>query len=249
MNIANVVLGDVGCKPNWSRFCVWLKTRSPNIVTLQKIGSSEPFPEDALCKSGYESWFLDHDRYYRGVAVLVQHDFLSRHDLPSPKVRDCELWGDDRNESRFLTLSIGNLSISSVYAPYDQKARVPWLNGLRNHVDKEGYAQLNTLLCGDFNVKFRADGPYGTGYSKAHQDVLESLMSLGFRDLYREKNPNEKGHTRGYDKKPKGTSRLHLILASARLAQSCRNVRLDDNPALWPRTSAPPLIADLDVEP
>ena len=95
MKIANMVLGDVGCKPDWSKLCGWLKRRCPEIVTLQKIGPSEPSQEEALRKVGYEGWYLDHKKNYLGVAILMRHDFLSRHDPSPPVVLDRELPCDD----------------------------------------------------------------------------------------------------------------------------------------------------------
>ena len=77
MKITNVAVGNVGCKPNWSRLSNWLKRCRPDIVTLQKIGSAEPFPTEVFCKIDYESWFLDHNQNYLGVAVLAPRVFLA----------------------------------------------------------------------------------------------------------------------------------------------------------------------------
>ena len=65
-------------------------------------------------------------------------------------------------ESRFLTVRIGKLWVSSVYAPFSpvsptNEHRVAWLNRLRDHIRDRGYSSRDSLLCGDFNVM--ADGP------------------------------------------------------------------------------------------
>ena len=114
-----------------------------------------------------------------------------------------------------------------------------WLNRLRQHVYDKSYAHQSSLLCGDFNVKVKADGaPKGDRYSEQEQNVLEELMSLGFCDLYRHAHPNPEekpGCTRGYSEKyPKGQSRLHLV--------SC----LDVDSCPRPRKDAPPLVVDFD---
>ena len=248
MKITNVAVGNVGCKPNWSRLSNWLKRCRPDIVTLQKIGSAEPFPTEVFCKIDYESWFLDHNQNYLGVAVLAPRVFLSRCDVPA-KVRDCGLPSDDRNESRFLTVSIGNFWVSSFYAPYGLKRkslgkrgaierRVTWLNHLRDHVCSEG--QDRWVLCRDFNVK--ADGPpWGTGYYwQDEKDALEELLRVGFVDVYRRVHPcatKRRGWTRGYTEKDptKGDARLHLILASKSLAQRLRSACVDVESKPWPR--------------
>ena len=115
----------------------------------RKSVHGKDFPKSELCKIGYRSWFLPHDRYYHGVAILVHQDFLSRCNLPMPEMLDCELPGDDRNESRFLTVGIGKLWVSSVYAPFSPtiEHRVAWLNRLRDHVSSGGYLHHDSLLC------------------------------------------------------------------------------------------------------
>ena len=271
MRIANVAVG--GTKkygPYGPRLLDWLRdSRSdrPDIVTLQKVGPCQDLPEESLGDLGYESWPLWRtDESDLGVAVLSQR----RRSRSQPKVLCCELPGGQQRESRFLTVEVGDLWVSSVYAPYGPKygpkhgpkklgkkeaieRRVEWLNRLRRHVHEKGYADRLSLLCGDFNVKFKADGQRNGGfYSQKEEDALKELLDLGFCDLYRKthcdpgKHP---GRTRGYDESDEtdtgGTSRLHLILASKRLAPHLRDVRLDLR-VKRPRPDAPPLIVEFE---
>ena len=264
MKIANVALGNVGCKPDWLKLCCWLKGRCPDIVTLQKIGQGQPSREheNELRKIGYEGRFRYHNRNYLGVAILIHRSFLKRRGLSPSEVLYPELPDADineprfPNESRFLTVSIGNLWVSSVYAPYGPERlgergaierRIAWLNRLRDNIRVAG--NQHWLLCGDFNIK--ADGPpWGKYYSQDEEDALEELKNLGFCDLYRTmyRNSREKrGHTLGYSKEcPNGTSRLHLILANKRLAQRLRSAYVDIESESRPRKDAPPLVLDLD---
>ena len=261
MKIANVNAGNR--KLDWTRLRDWLKgqRQRPDIVTLQKIGPSEPPHEEELRNVGYKGWYLDHKKNYLGVAILAHRDFLSRHGLSPPKVIDCELPGDDEyeprfpNEARFLTVCIGNLWISSVYAPFCGKGldkrmaierRVAWLNRLRDHV--RGKDHERWMLCGDFNVK--ADGPpWKKGYSECEWRALDELLELGFSDLYRKAHPDPEakpGRTRGYDTHPEGTSRLHLILASESLARRLQSACVEVESKPWPLKGAPALIVELD---
>ena len=243
MNIANVALGNVGCKPDWSRLCNWLERRRPDIVTLQKIGPSKDIPKGALQKTGYKSRLLPSPHWYLGVAVL------SHRDLPEPEV----LPGlKQKEESRFLTVDIGGYRVSSVCAPFNKQAierRVAWLNQLREHVAIEGYADRQSLLCGDFNVM--ADGPpWREGYTQDEKEVLQELMDLGYCDLYRRAHPDhekKRGWTRGYseDSPSKGSNRLHLILASESLKRRLRSACVDVESRPWPRKDAPPLVVEL----
>ena len=208
----------------------------------------------------YEGWFRYHKETHLGVAILADHDFLSGHDLSPPKVLDCELPGDDEyesrfpNEARFLTVSIGNLWISSVYAPYGPEClgkpraierRVAWLNRLRDHVCGKDHDRW--MLCGDFNVK--ADGPpWGNFYSQKEKDALDEL---GFCDLYRKAHPcvtENPGLTRGYSEEDctKGSSRLHLMLASKSLVPRRLSARVEVESKPWPLKDAPALIVELD---
>ena len=263
MRIANVALD--ASKNYGSRLCDWLRDtppdRLPNIVTLQKIGKSEHFPTEALGDLGYESWPLwKKDASDLGVAVLSRR----RRGLSQPKVRCCELPGAEQREARFLTVEVGDLWVSSVYAPYGPKKpgkkeaierRVEWLNRLRRHVHEKGYADHRSLLCGDFNVKLDEKLGRSGDYTCYEQTELRALLKPngGFVDLYRQKHPDpgkKPGRTLRYPESDEtdtgGTSRLHLILASTSLAQCLRDARLDFEFSPRPRKDAPPLIVDLE---
>ena len=222
---------SVNGKKHWPAVCAWLRATLPDIGTLQKIGPEEHFPTQGLRDIGYEIEALPwRCRSDRGVAILTRCHLQ--------KQKECvrQLPDGESDESRFLTVRVGDLWVSSVYAPYgpspcDEQSskppheraidrRVAWLNRLRDHVDKEGYGSRDALLCGDFNVKVRADGPlekWDRYYSSQEQLELEKLLDLGFvdayRHLHRDRHENP-GRTYGYDRNPRGTSRLHLILAS-----------------------------------
>ena len=72
--------------------------------------------------------------------------------------------------------------------------RVEWLNRVRSHVEDNGYDRWDSVLCGDFNVKVKSDGPpTGDSYSERDQDALEELLSGGYCDLYRVAHPNSIG--------------------------------------------------------
>ena len=234
MKIANVATN--GMNKYGSVLCDWVRDRRPDIVTIQKIGPKEHFPEKELCKIDYNSEFLGHSCHYLGVAILSHRELLKK-----PKVQFCKLPGPE-GASRFLTVSIGDLWVSSVYVPPPSPTiarTVDWLNRLRDHVCDRGYAHRDSLLCGDFNV--RADD----ARKGKLQHALEELKSLGFVDLYRKAHPNREdrpGHTRGYGQKY--PSRLHLILASKSLAQCRPDVCLDVRSR--PRKDAPPLVVELE---
>lgn len=258
MRIANVALTNRNDAP---RVFHWLQTTDPDgrpdIVTIQKTGPKATFPERALSEIGYETCCPGGPEHYLGVAVL------SHRDLPPPETVDCGLPNATEGESRFLTVSIGSLWVSSVYVPYKVYVpyepeglrrpdvicrRVRWLNHLREHILDKGYDRRDTVLCGDFNVKFKADGPRKGPYGQDDEDALQAILNLGFVDLYRDTHPDPKkrpGRTHGYRRKFDGTSRLHLMLASRSVAR-CRRNWLDRDASSWPTKDGPPLVVDLD---
>ena len=262
MKIANVTLSSMNA--NRRELCGWLRNRRPDIVTLQKIGKEEDFGSNALRRIGYRSEFLGRKSHSDlGVAVLTHRK------LPKPEVCVRRLPGAAAEESRFLTVKIGDLRVSSVYAPYgppphaddsrpkSQQAinnRVKWLNRLRDYLRNCASASRHSLLCGDFNVKVKADGPLKkTGYYSAQeQDAFEGLLRIGFVDLYRKAHPcwqEMPGFTHGFSETfPQGTSRLHLVLGSAGLALRLRSACLDVQASPRPRKDSPPLVVDIDLD-
>ena len=228
----------------------WLAARKPDIVALQKISVSEAaFPTHALEEIGYHSAALGRtSRWDYGVAVL------SRRELPKPEVRFRGLPGQEADGARLLTVDIGEIRFSSIYAPYGNprkygnaqaiERRVAWLRHLRTHVREEGYARRPSLLCGDFNVLPDGRRPRpGSAYSQREQQELARLCELGFVDLYRQAHPDGKdGFNFGFRWLEEGTSRLHLVLGSKGVADRLRDAWVD----LDYRTEAAPVIVDLD---
>lgn len=228
----------------------WLAARKPDIVALQKIWVSEAaFPTLALEEIGYRSAaFGPTCESDYGVAVL------SRRELPQPEVRFRGLPCPEASGARLLTVDIGEIRFSSIYAPYGvpdkygkEKAidtRIAWLEYLRTHVREKGYAQRPSLLCGDFNVLPDGRRPRpGSAYSRREQQELARLCELGFVDLYRQAHPDgEDGFNFGFQWLEEGTSRLHLVLGSRSVADCLRDAWVD----LDYRTEAAPVIVDLD---
>ena len=249
MKIANLSVHTM--RTRWRDVRGWLQRRRPDIVALQKIGSKKDFPTEALLDIGYESTFLGRrSAADLGVAILRHRNF------PQPELLVRQLPGAEREEARFQTANVGGLWISSVYAPYGQGSkpqraiaqRVEWLNRLRDHLRDANYSQWDSVLCGDFNVKVRPDGPpRRPWYSEKEQVALEELLSLGFIDLYRVAHPDPKlepGFTFGFRWNPEGTSRLHLALASKSLAERLRKASIDFDAR--PRRDAAPLLVEFD---
>ena len=215
----------------------WLDKERPGVIALQKtLVREDDFPEEELGNHGYRVVsFGTGERWDWGVAILI------RDDLPPARGVVKGLHCPGVTGSRFLALDIGSLRVASIYAPYGPitgrpMRRIEWLQRLREHLYEKGYAGRDSLLCGDFNVKTKSDGPpKGSAYTEREQDELEKLLKLGFSDLYdqyrRDHSNVPEGFTFGFTKEnPRtGSSRLHLAIASKGLAERlvCASVDIE----------------------
>ena len=114
MRIATWCVDSINARLKY--LCHWLGRRKPDLVALQKtFASSDRFPQEALQQAGYESAFYTRDGEFNngwGVAVL------SRKTLPKPRILQEGLPGQEDRGARLLTVGVGDLEFSSVYALY-----------------------------------------------------------------------------------------------------------------------------------
>ena len=226
MRIATLMINGFGGK--LPRFRSWLEKQRPDIVALQKIGNKTEFPASEFRTICYRSSVLHKLSWWDGVAVLT------RNALGEPKECFRELRGAERDGSRLLTVEIGGVWFSSVYAPYGPitdkpTRRIEWLERLHEHLRAEGYATRDSLLCGDFNVKSDLELTCKGDYTRHEQRVLKEIYQLGFCDLYRRLYPDPDampGSTFGFHRDGK-RSRLHLAIASNGLAKRLVSASVD----------------------
>ncbi|MDE2921335.1 MAG: endonuclease/exonuclease/phosphatase family protein [Acidobacteriota bacterium] len=232
MRVATWCIG--GVRGYLDVLCHWLERRRPDVVALQKIRvSEEDFPTEALGRVGYRSAPLRRQSRF-GVALL------SRHGLPALEILDRGLpSGDSPDDDGFLTARIGDLVVSSVYAPYGNPAvrgkegalayKVAWLDRLIAHLKGRRIESDRSLLCGDFNVL--PDVPAERGVLNCtldEQKRLQTILETGFVDLYRRVNPvPEPGLNYGFNRRLPPTTRLQLVLGSESIADSVASERVD----------------------
>ena len=238
--------------------CHWLERRRPDVVALQKIRAPEAkFPTEELARVGYRSEALRRQSLF-GVALL------SRSDLPTPEILDRGLPGGDGQDDGLLTARVGDLVVSSVYAPYGNPKKrgfagalahkVAWLDRLIGHLGERRTASDRSVLCGDFNVLPCVPAkPRILNRTSEEKKRLRALLEVGFVDLYRYVNlPSEAGFNYDFNPRLEPTARLQLILGSEGVAESveCACVDLEYRAPLdelpgrtWPASA--PLIVDL----
>ena len=211
--------------------------RQPDIVALQKtFARSDRFPQEALQRAGYESVFYARDGEFQngwGVAVL------SRKALPKPWILQTGLLGKEDRGARFLTVGVGDLKFSSVYAPYGDpktngvdaaiRRKIAWMRRLRENVEKRFTRTGPCVLAGDFNVV--SDGPpvkRTVGYTQEERDEFNSLLDLGFVDLFRLRHPDSRtGCNYEFNIHKPVSTRLHRVLGSHAVASSVHEAWVD----------------------
>ena len=215
-----------GVRARLEVLCQWLKDCRPAVVALQKIQAPDGvFPAGALAQVGYRSEPLCRPASY-GVALLT------RSDLPKPQIQD-GLPGGDGQDDGLLTARVGDLVVSSVYAPYGNptangiagalKLKLAWLDRLNKYVAERGLGSGRSVLCGDFNVL--PDVPCKPGVLGVIPDEkrqLQAILDRGFDDLYRCANPNpsDEGFNIRSHLPSIPPARLQLVLGSESVAAS-----------------------------
>lgn len=266
MRVATWCIGGINSKLRYLRH--WLDDRKPDIVALQKtFAAPDRFPEDALRKSGYESVVHARDREFQngwGVAVLV------RVTLPKPKVLQVGLPGQTDPGARFVTVAVGDLEFSSVYAVYGNPAvnrfegalerKIEWMKQLHEHVGKRSNLCGGCVLAGDFNVVSEGPAlPKTLNYTSRERAELDAVLGLGLvdlYDLYRRRNPDiGTGCNYGFNTRQPPTSRLHRILGTKVVKDQLRDAWVDLeyrnavkglHGCTWPQSA--PVIVDLSSE-
>ena len=240
MRIATWSVNSVNCRLGY--LLHWLEKRQPHLVALQKLRISrkhhKKFPKQSIKDAGYHVKEHLADDQWGSVAILIRRDWI--RDRSGPKVRQTGLPGRE-TEGRLLTVDVGELRISSVYAPAaphgdknkDQirrsiKSKVEWLDDLAKHVADQHDRPKSTLLCGDFNVVL--DGRAKPKTLNRTEDERKALKSCGLVDLYRRahRDPGDKpGFNSGTPNTKSPDTRLHLILGTENVAAGLLSACVD----------------------
>ena len=171
-------------------------------MALQKtFAATDLFPGEALRQAGYESVVHTRDGEFQngwGVAVLI------RRTLPKPKILQIGLPGQQDPGARFVTVAVGDLEFSSVYAVYGNprlnglngamERKIAWMNQLREHVAKRSNLAGRCVLAGDLDVVSEGPALPGTlSQTSRERDALNAVLGLRPFDLYdshRHRQPN-----------------------------------------------------------
>jgi exodeoxyribonuclease-3 len=244
------------------RLLPWLDERRPDVVCLQETKLADAaFQEllgEELERRGY-AVATHGTAQWNGVALLssVGLEDVVRGLAGAPASIEAE--------ARMVTATCGGVRVSSVYVPNGRvpdsehyHAKLAWLAALREAVAAGPEA---AVVCGDMNVAPADADVFDPAAYAGHTHVtpperaaLAELGALGFRDVVRERWPDERIFTywdyrAGMFHKDLGM-RIDLILASGPVADRVRAAWVDRQArkGKGPSDHAP-VIVDLDEAP
>jgi exodeoxyribonuclease III len=235
----------------------WLKREQADILALQETKTKdEDFPVDEFAQLGYHVEFSGQPTY-NGVALI------SRQAMSDVRT-DIESFDDPQR--RVLAATIDGVRIHNLYVPNGQSVesdkyqyKMRWLDALKRQVQKELEEYPNSILLGDFNIapedRDVHDPAAWAGKvlcSDQEREALQALTSLGFQDVFRNFDQEEKSFSwwdyRAAAFRRNMGLRIDLILASGALKENCSVCRIDVEPRRLERPSDhTPVIAEFST--
>jgi exodeoxyribonuclease-3 len=244
------------------RLLPWLDQRRPDVVCLQETKlADDKFAEllhDELAERGY-AVAAHGEAAWNGVAIL------SRVGLEDVVAGIEGGPGFPHPEARALAATCGGVRVVSVYVPNGRSPgsehyayKLAWLQALRQMVAAGPEA---TVVCGDMNIApadedvFDPEAYVGqTHVTPPERAALAAIQELGFRDVVRDRWPDERVFTywdyrAGMFHKDLGM-RIDLVLATAPVAERVQAAWVDRHArkGKGPSDHAP-VIIDLDEAP
>ena len=244
------------------RLMPWLDERQPDVVCLQETKLADDafvaLLGEELARRGY-AVAVHGEATWNGVAIL------SRVGLDDVAAGLPDGPGFPHPESRAVSATCGGVRVVSVYVPNGRlpgsehyEYKLAWLSALREMLASSPGA---TIVCGDMNIApadadvFDPQAYVGqTHVTPPERAALAEIEALGFRDVVRERWPDERVFTywdyrAGMFHQDLGM-RIDLVLASAPVAGRVRAAWVDRQArkGKGPSDHAP-VIVDLDEAP
>ena len=235
----------------------WLRSESPDVLVLQEIKQvTEDFPAGEFEADGYRS-LASGQKTYNGVAVIARDE---------PRDPATDFPGFEDPQRRILATTIGGLRVVNLYVPngaslesdkYQYKLR--WLAALKDFLTAELDRHEHVVVLGDFNIAPDDRDVYDPEKwgddvlcSPPEREALAAILNLGFVDVFREIEPEEKLFSwwdyRRFAFQRNAGLRIDLILANSALAERCTDSYIDREPRTWERPSDhTPVVAQFEV--
>jgi len=189
-------------------FSEWVGSFKPDILCMQEI-KAEPGQLSASLRdpSGYHpTWNPAEKKGYSGVATWSNRPGEVQVGMGIPEY--------DR-EGRAIFHQFDEFTLVNVYFPNGQRdlGRVPFklafYDALLAQLLDRRAAGENLIICGDWNTSHQPidlanPGPNSkcTGFLPEERAVIDRWLAEGFRDVFRERHPGEKGHYTWWSYRP-----------------------------------------------
>jgi exodeoxyribonuclease-3 len=184
-----------GIRARQAQLQEWIEQERPDIVCLQEIKATSDQVPAALCEmEGY--WCYWHGgKGYSGVALHVSKSFSPERPVFAHPGFDYE--------TRIATVTIGDLTVASVYVPNGGKdflAKMKFLEAMEGYAATfQGTGRLLALL-GDMNVARterdvhpKERKPRAIGQLPEERALIERILARGLVDVGRALDPDNDG--------------------------------------------------------
>ena len=236
----------------------WLKTHQPDVLAIQETKVQDvDFPIDAFDGTGYHVTYRG-QKAYNGVAILSKKE---------PTEIVSHLAQDPTDQARFLKVKIEDVVILNTYIPQGMDVesekfqyKLNWFRWLGEYLKEHHTPKERLIWLGDFNVARQDIDVHDPKRLWGHvcfcepvQKALKSIIEWGFTDVFREFHP-ESGHYTFWDYRGRNALkqnrgwRLDYIMATAPMANVCKDCTIDKGPRGWAKPSDHTfLAAEFDV--
>jgi exodeoxyribonuclease-3 len=219
----------------------WLELHKPDVLCLQETKvQDEDFPSLALTGAGYHVAFRGM-KSYNGVAVLT----LEPPDAVAYGLDD----GGEPDEARLIRIVYRGIPVINTYIPQGYLIDSPkyaykldWYRRLRRYFEKHLSADRPALWCGDMNVAPRPMDVHSPEkhlkhvcYHEDARKAYQETVAWGFVDVAMKLYPDRQQYTFWDYRQPSSLDankgwRIDHIMATAPLAERCRDVVVDLEP-------------------
>jgi exodeoxyribonuclease-3 len=226
----------------------WLQENQPDLLCIQETKvQDKDFPQGPLAEAGWKSYFWG-QKSYNGVAVL------SREEPEEVQINFPD--GSDEDQARLIAVKTRGVWVVNTYVPQGRDPEDPafaykleFFERMGKWFESEFSSQKPLLWLGDLNVApepidvydpVKLDGR--VCFHPKDRGALKKVMEWGFIDLFRKYHPDETLFTFWDYRARTALERNHgwridHLLATAPLAETCRNTWVDIEPRKRERPS------------
>ncbi|MEP6888507.1 MAG: exodeoxyribonuclease III [Nitrospirales bacterium] len=220
----------------------WLEQHQPDVLCLQETKvQDEQFPALAFASTGYHVAYRG-TKSYNGVAVLSRTE-------PESVYYGFDDAAPEPDDVRLMRVVIDGIPIINTYVPNGFKIDSPkytyklgWYTRLRLYFEKHLSPDRPAVWCGDMNV---APEPIDVHSPEKHlkhvcfhedaRRAYKETLAWGFEDVFRKLYPDKQQFTFWDYLRPSSLEknkgwRIDHILATAPMANTCRQVDVDIEP-------------------